>query len=85
VPLQSDERAWREADARYRFNAIFFYRRDQTPWAQPFLLRRLADPEWAPVFVDGSTLILVRRGPKNAGVIRRFELPKQMFSAARGA
>jgi hypothetical protein len=61
------------------FNAIFFYRHDATAWGQSFMIRRLADPEWAPVFVDPFILLLVRRTPENAGVIARHELPASMF------
>ena len=61
-PMQEKEQDWSEARAKYGFELIYFYRHDITPWAQPFLLRRLDDPEWAPVFVDDYTIILARRG-----------------------
>ncbi len=78
-PMQKNERDWSEARAKYGFELIYFYRHDITPWAQPFLLRRLDDPEWAPVFVDDYTIILARRGGVNRSVIGRYELPRSMF------
>lgn len=80
VPMQSDETVWRQIDARYGFNAIIFQRHDATPWAQRFLVNRVRDPFWAPVFVDDVALILVRRVEHNAGLIRRFEIPQQRFT-----
>jgi len=79
VPMQEDEAVWKKMDQRYQFNAIYFYRHDMTPWAQPFLIRRIQDPGWAPVFVDDYTLILLKRNEKNAFGIRLYELPQRLF------
>jgi hypothetical protein len=78
-PLQADEGKWRELDRRYGFNCIYFFRLDDTQHAQPFLFRRIKDPAWAPVYVDGETIILLKRNEVNAELIRRFELPPEMF------
>ncbi|KKS29264.1 MAG: hypothetical protein UU91_C0007G0013 [candidate division WWE3 bacterium GW2011_GWB1_42_117] len=69
VPMQENEEKWKEVMARHNFNVIFFYRRDFTPWAQPFLITRLADHEWVPVYVDDFALILVRNGVLNKELI----------------
>ena len=79
VPMQEKEEVWKKMDERYRFNAIFFYRRDITPWAQPFLIQRIQDFAWAPVFVDDETIILLKRNAKNASLIERYELPGEIF------
>ncbi len=83
APMQADEKIWDEARARYGFEAIYFYRHDQTESAQPFLIRRLDDPAWAPVFVDDYAIILVKRGGVNQAVIDRFELPRSMFQVRK--
>jgi hypothetical protein len=62
---------------------IYFYRHDQTTWGQPFLIRRIDDPAWAPVFVDGYTIILAKRGGVNQGVIEKFELPRSIFGVTK--
>jgi hypothetical protein len=80
VPMQKDDVVWERINERYQFNMIYFYRHDFTQWAQPFLIRRLQDPEWAPVFADMLTLIFVRRNETNREIIERFELPASMFS-----
>ncbi|MBI4354581.1 MAG: hypothetical protein HY595_05025 [Candidatus Omnitrophica bacterium] len=79
VPMQEDEAAWREADERFGFNLIVFHRHDLTPWGQPFLIRRLDDPEWAPVFVDADTLIFLKRNERNQLTIDRSQLPRNIF------
>jgi hypothetical protein len=78
-PMQADEKRWNEQLAKYGFQVIYFYRHDMTPDAQPFLIRRVRDPQWAPVFVDDYTIIFARRGGVNQPVIARHELPNAMF------
>lgn len=79
VAMQEDESVWAHFSAVYGFQSIVFDRRDLTPWAQPFLIRRLSDPEWVPVYVDHAILILVRKSAQNESIIRRFSLPRDMF------
>ncbi len=83
VPMQEDENKWKQMDAQYHFNVIFFYRNDLTEWGQGFMIRRVSDPAWAPVYVDANTIIFLRRNSENAAVIRRFELPQSMFRVTR--
>jgi hypothetical protein len=80
VPMQEQDEVWAKVSSTYNFNVIYFYRRDYTPWAQPFLIARLKDPAWAPVYVDDYALILVKRHPSNATVIQEHELPQALFS-----
>ncbi|HEY4511732.1 MAG TPA: hypothetical protein VJH55_02745 [Candidatus Paceibacterota bacterium] len=79
IPMQENEEVWRKEDERYRFNVIYFSYHDATPWGQKFLATRIADPAWAPVFVDGDVLIFLRRTAANQPIISRFELPKSTF------
>ncbi len=80
IPMQNDEEVWNTELVKWNFNTIYFYRRDITPWAQPFLITRLNDPLWAPVFVDNYTIIFLRKNEENANIITKYELPKNMFS-----
>ncbi len=79
IPMQENEDKWQEALQKYNFNTIYFYRRDATPWAQPFLIERLHDPEWIPVYVDNYVLILVRNNEQNQDIINNHKLPQEMF------
>ncbi len=78
--LASDEK-WNDAAEKSDIKVIFFHRNDLTDYGQAFLYRRIQDPLWAPVFVDNYALILVKRIPEHAEIIKQFELPKEMFSA----
>src|SRR3989344_4651903 len=80
IPMQESESVWNKEVEKWNFNTIWFYRNDLTPWAQKFLITRIADPLWAPVFVDNYSIIFLRRVEKNAKVIEQYELPKSMFS-----
>ncbi len=80
IPMQEDETKWKEYSEKYNINVIWFYRHDNTPWAQPFLINRVNDYEnWAPVFVDDFTIMFLKRTPENQPWIERYELPKDMF------
>ena len=82
VPMQERDDLWQKMDQTYQFNVIYFNRHDLTPWGQNFLIQRIKDPLWAPVFVDGYTLILLKRNLKNARMITQFELPKSLFKTS---
>ncbi len=82
-PMQMDENVWKSVDTLYRFNLIIFYRHDATRWGQGFMVRRLQDPSWAPIYVDGFVIIYARRAPHNAAVIEKYELPKSLFEVKK--
>lgn len=77
--MQEKQEVWEQTLTQYNFNTIWFYRLDATPWAQAFLIARVNDPQWAPVYVDDFTIIFARRNTQNAGIIQKYELPHSMF------
>jgi hypothetical protein len=79
-PMQQDKAIWDEMSLEYGINSIVFYRHDNTPWAQPFLIDRTQDPNWVPIYVDGVSLILIRNTIENKPWIEKFALPREMFS-----
>jgi len=79
IPMQEDASVWSRSQVKYGFNVIYFYRHDLTPWGQDFMIARVRDPQWAPVFVDDYVIIFARRGSINQGAIDRFELPQNIF------
>lgn len=80
IPAQENEQVWQKILQEYNFQIIYFYWHDATPWAQPFLIRRINDPAWAAIYVDDYALILARNGGVNKDIIQRFQLPKEIFS-----
>lgn len=83
VPMQEDSSVWDSELEKWNFNSIYFYRHDLTPWAQEFMISRISDPAWAPVFVDGYTIIFLRRNEQNAELIKKYELPKSLFTVQK--
>lgn len=78
-PMQEDDAVWDTKSEEYNINVICFFRLDNTPWAQPFLIRRTQDPEWVPVFVDQVSLILIRNTKANQAVIQRYGIDRSVF------
>lgn len=76
-PLQIDEESWTRISEFYGFNLIFFNHRDRSFMGEQFIVRRVLDPLWAPVFVDKDVIILVRRYGPNQPTITKYELPKE--------
>ena len=60
-PMQSDPAKWAEVSKQYKFNTIYFSHTDSTPWAQSFLRRILQDQNWALVYFDDYSVILVNK------------------------
>lgn len=79
IPMQEKEALWQKAAEKYQFNAIFFYRNDYTPWSQQFLISRVQDKDWAPIFVDQQTIIFLKRNDLNREIIARYEIPAENF------
>jgi hypothetical protein len=80
IPAQEDNAKWESLMHKYQFNAIFFSRRDLTPWGQNFLVARVKDALWVPVFVDSYNIIFVKQdNPANSEVIKKYAIPKEMF------
>ena len=82
APQENSER-WKELLAQHSFNLIVFFYHDMTNWGQDFLVARLDDPDWAPVYVDNYLLIFLRTTPENAALIDQFAVPRELFSVTR--
>lgn len=83
IPMQQQEKAWKMQDEKYNFNAIFFYYEDATPWGQEFLISRINDPLWAPVFADNFSMIFLKRNNQNKKIIEEFEISRSDFSVRK--
>ena len=76
---QNKQEPWKQLDKKYHFNLIVFNRLDYTPWGQAFLVARIQDPEWAPIFVDDQVIIFLKNTDRNVSEIERLRLPAEMF------
>jgi hypothetical protein len=76
-PMQSDEAKWAAASRDYGFNVIVFNHRERSVRGEQFIIRRVLDPMWAPVYLDKAIIILAKRDGPNQPVIAKYELPKE--------
>ncbi|MBF0571810.1 MAG: hypothetical protein HQL12_08030 [Candidatus Omnitrophica bacterium] len=75
IPMQLNDANWEKTLALFHFNVIFFDRHDQKDWGwYKFIIARLDDPSWVPVFVDNYAIIFLRRTAQNADLISRYAL-----------
>lgn len=79
LPMQVSPDLWQKQEEKYRFNAIIFSLDDRAPWTLPFIVARLNDSTWAPVFADKSVIIFLKRNEQNKSVIQKFEIPNGSF------
>lgn len=80
IPMQESNEIWELMEEEYKFNVIYFYRHDLTPWGQNFLIERFKDPDWVPVFVDEYTIIFLKDNEQNSKVIEEYRLPDSYFN-----
>jgi hypothetical protein len=76
-PLLLNNERWRNSSQAHHFNTIFLNHRARAIAEEKFIVRRVLDPDWAPVFFDEDIVILLRRYGPNQSVIAKHELPKE--------
>ena len=76
-PIQMDESKWEQVSRRYGFNAIVFNHRERSVRAEQFVIRRVLDPLWAPIYLDKDVIILAKRAGPNQSIVARYEIPKE--------
>jgi hypothetical protein len=79
--LQRDEAEWLRISNQFGFNAIVYNHRDRSSLGEQFIVRRVLDPAWAPVFFDKDIVILLKRFGPNHRTIVEHELPKEQILA----
>ncbi len=80
VPLHTDEASWKTQEKYYGFNTILYSFEDKAPWALPFIVKRLEDPSWAPVYAGQYAIVFLKRNEQNAELIKNYEIPKERFT-----
>ncbi|MEX0896325.1 MAG: hypothetical protein WDZ94_05355 [Patescibacteria group bacterium] len=80
IAAQTDEVVWEAMVQRYDLGAIYFYRHDMTNWGQAFMIRRIRDEAWEPIYVDDYVLILVKDTPAHQEIIEQYQLPAETFA-----
>ncbi len=79
ILMQEDDSVWQEKSDEYGLNSIIFYWHDATPWGQRFLITRIQDDDWVPVFVDERVIIFLKQNELNQETIKKYKISKEMF------
>ncbi len=79
IPLQEDPKKFAKADKKYHFNTIFFTHTDQTPWAAKFINTIVNNPAWKLVYLDNTTMILLKDNDQNKSVIERYTITQDSY------
>ncbi|MDA1079752.1 MAG: hypothetical protein O2840_03660 [bacterium] len=79
IAAQEDEAVWERVVEKYNLGVIYFYHHDATDWAGPFIIRRVQDPNWVPVYADAGVVILVKNTPEHREIIEQYAVPKEVF------
>jgi hypothetical protein len=72
IKMQEDPALFNKVADKYHFNSIIFSHTDQTPWAEQFLKDIIQNPDWTPVYLDSTMLILTRKSPGNTTLIQKY-------------
>tara|TARA_Y100000294_G_scaffold163551_1_gene169559 strand:- start:219 stop:935 length:717 start_codon:yes stop_codon:yes gene_type:complete len=83
IASQNNPEVWQAQDQIHNFNVIYFAYHDATPWAQKFLIERVTDDAWAPVFADDYAIIFLKRNDLNQSIIEKYEIPRNRFGLKR--
>jgi hypothetical protein len=75
-PVLQHEAKWLEISNKFGFNVIVFNHRDRPTWSEDFIVRRVLDPLWAPVFFDEDIIVFVKRFGSDHLTALKFELPR---------
>jgi hypothetical protein len=79
VAGMTDEAVWQRLDRQYRFRALAYSLEYGAEGIEESILKRVRDPEWAPVYTDFYSLVFVRRIPEHASVIEKHLIPRDAF------
>ena len=72
-PMQENKEKWKEFSEKYGINFVFFGHTDATPWGQAFLKSIVRDSDWKVVFINNSSIILVKNIPKNEPIFSKYK------------
>lgn len=74
IAAQVDDTIWNDIATKREIELIVFNKNDQTDWGQPFLIKRLHDENWAPVYYDDYVLILLKNTEENHAFIEKHQV-----------
>lgn len=79
LPLQKDEKIFKEMDNKYLFNTVFINYPDQQPLTITFLRSMIANNDWVPVYLDESIVIFIKNNDANKKIIQRYKISPSTY------
>ncbi|NCN06248.1 MAG: hypothetical protein GW946_00195 [Candidatus Pacebacteria bacterium] len=79
IAAQTSEEIWEQVVKKYKLGVIFFYHQDATDWAGPFIIQRVQDHTWVPIYADAAVVIFVKDIPEHQEVIEKYRVPQEVF------
>lgn len=83
-PMLQDAGDWNRRSAEFNLNTIVFNHRDRSDASEQFIVSRVLDPAWAPVFFDRTVIIFVKRNISNEAIIKTHELNREEILSKSG-
>jgi hypothetical protein len=76
IPMQENPELFTRVASSSGINTIFFAHTDQTPWGNTFLTALLQDPDWIPVYLDDTVIILLKHRTENVSLLTRWGMKR---------
>ncbi len=78
--VRSSETDWERVNNKYRFSVIFLALTSISPDNLNFIINRLNDPAWVPVFRNNKHLVFLKNIPANESAIAKNRIPLSEFT-----
>mgnify|MGYP001581459372 CR=1 FL=1 len=79
LPMQKDEKIFKEIDNRYLFNTVFINYPDQQSATITFLRSIIANNDWVPVYLDEYIVIFIKNNDANKETIQRYQISPSTY------
>lgn len=79
LPMQKNEKIFKEIDNRYFFNSVFINYPDQQPLTITFLKSMIANNDWVPVYLDESIVIFIKNNDANKKIVQKYKISPSTY------
>lgn len=76
-PMHNDPKVFEKMTDKYNINTVIYSHLGQTPWTRKFIRSIVNNPDWIMVYLDDSSMILVRNIPQNKNLINKFGMSRK--------
>lgn len=76
-PMNNDPLFFKKIADEYKINSVIYYHVTQTPWTNNFVKNIVNNPDWVLIYVDDSSIILVRNNLQNKKLIEKYGMTRK--------